>query len=81
MYDLVIRNAQVYDGTGLPPVHTDVAVSDGRITQIGHITDPAHEVIDAQGCGQRKFKMDPYSIQRHDGLRSSTAWRTNRFYC
>ena len=35
MHDVIIRNAQVYDGTGLPPVLADVAVAQGRIVQIG----------------------------------------------
>ena len=49
MQDLIIRNAQVFDGTGLPPVLSDVAVSNGRISKIGHIADHALETIDAQG--------------------------------
>jgi len=69
MYDLVIRNAQVYDGTGLPPVRTDVAVSDGRITHIGHITDPAHEIIDAQGLA-----LMPGIVDLHTHYDAQVTW-------
>ncbi len=50
-WDLVIRGAEVVDGTGGPPYTADVAVSDGRIADIGHFdTDgsPA-KLIDADG--------------------------------
>ena len=49
MHDLIIRHAQVYDGTGLPAVLADVAVAQGRIVQIGEVTGAALETIDAQG--------------------------------
>src|SRR5678810_240085 len=35
MHDLVIRNAQILDGLGSPPRHGDLAVTDGRIVDIG----------------------------------------------
>ena len=38
-YDIVIRNGTIVDGTGGPRYHADVAVSDGKITAIGKITD------------------------------------------
>ena len=49
MHDLIIRNAQVYDGLGGPPLMADVAVSKGRITHMGHVEGPARDSIDAQG--------------------------------
>ena len=38
MHDLIIRNAQILDGSGADPVAGDVAVSAGRITEVGRIT-------------------------------------------
>ena len=49
MLDLIIRGAQVHDGLGHPPVKADVAIHQGRVTQIGEVTEPAQEVVDATG--------------------------------
>jgi len=50
LYDLVITNGRVVDGTGNPWFRADVAVKDGRIARIGHINPgEAREVIDAGG--------------------------------
>ncbi|MDA0822813.1 MAG: amidohydrolase family protein [Proteobacteria bacterium] len=54
MHDLVIRNAQIIDGTGAPGFAGDVAVADGRIIAVvraeqGGITAKAKRVIDATG--------------------------------
>jgi N-acyl-D-amino-acid deacylase len=49
-YDLVIRNARIYDGTGNPWFPGDVAVRDGRIAAVGRVLDTqAARVIDATG--------------------------------
>lgn len=50
MFDLLIRNAQIIDGTGAPGWTGDVAVSNGMIAEIGTcISGEAMEVIDADG--------------------------------
>ena len=50
VYDLVITNARVIDGTGNPWWRADVAVKDGRIARIGRFdTSGAAQVIDAKG--------------------------------
>ena len=48
MADLVIRGGTVVDGTGAPPVVADVAVTDGRIVEIGPSLD-GDRVLDASG--------------------------------
>jgi N-acyl-D-amino-acid deacylase len=49
-YDLVIRQARVFDGSGNPWFVADVAVKDGRIAQIGSLGDvSAKRTIDAKG--------------------------------
>jgi N-acyl-D-aspartate/D-glutamate deacylase len=50
MHDLVIRGGTIVDGTGAPPVPGDVAVDDGRITQVGRVDAEGAETIDASGC-------------------------------
>lgn len=49
MYDLIIRNGLVVDGTGAPGRVADVAITEGRIAAIGTIDGPATEEIDATG--------------------------------
>ncbi|MFM7118644.1 MAG: hypothetical protein ACKOZX_00040, partial [Gammaproteobacteria bacterium] len=50
MYDLLIKNARIVDGTGGPSVMGSVAVTDGRISAIGDVDGPARETLDAGGC-------------------------------
>ena len=50
MHDLVIRGGTIVDGTGGPPTPGDVAVDDGRITQVGRVDAAGAETIDATGC-------------------------------
>jgi N-acyl-D-aspartate/D-glutamate deacylase len=49
MTDLVIRDARVVDGTGAPSVHTDVAVTGGRIAAVGRVAERGAREIDADG--------------------------------
>ena len=48
-FDLVIRNATVIDGTRAPRFPADIAVSGGKIEQIGSIQGKAKKEIDAKG--------------------------------
>src|SRR6185295_9007437 len=48
--DLLIRGGTVIDGTGAPAVRADVAVTNGRITDVGAFTGRrAMRMIDARG--------------------------------
>ena len=49
MHDLIVRGGTVVDGTGAPCRVADVAVDDGRITEVGPVGADAAEVIDATG--------------------------------
>jgi len=53
MYDLVIRNGKIYDGTGEPAFDGDLAIEGDRIVAVGAIDDalvgPETETIDATG--------------------------------
>lgn len=50
MFDVVVRNGRLVDGTGNPWTHLDVAIKEGRIAAIGRLDKAdATAVIDAQG--------------------------------
>src|SRR5215469_7155273 len=49
MYDLVIRNGTVVDGTGAAAVTADVAIEAGRVVEIGACDGARHAEIDAAG--------------------------------
>ncbi|MEO5839267.1 MAG: amidohydrolase family protein [Acidimicrobiales bacterium] len=50
MYDLIVRNGTIVDGTGAPATVGDIGVKDGRIAHVGgRIDAEAGEVIDATG--------------------------------
>src|SRR6201988_1174682 len=49
MLDLLIRDAEIVDGTGAPARHGDVGVSNGRIVAVGDVAESATKTVDAQG--------------------------------
>ncbi len=49
VYDLVIRNGKIIDGTGNPWFYGDVAVARDRIASIGRVEGEGKREIDAQG--------------------------------
>lgn len=50
VYDVIIKNGMLFDGTGAPRVKADVGIFDGRVVAMGHLDgEEATEVIDATG--------------------------------
>jgi len=49
MYDSIIRNGTVIDGTGNERFVADIGIKDGKIAKIGQITESATSEIDAKG--------------------------------
>ena len=49
MYDLIIKNGTIIDGTGKDRYAADIAVKDGKIAKIGEITERADKEINAEG--------------------------------
>jgi N-acyl-D-aspartate/D-glutamate deacylase len=47
MLDVVIKGGTVVDGTGAAGSHADVGIRDGKIVEIGAVTEPATRTIDA----------------------------------
>ena len=61
MYDIIIKNGRIVDGTGNPPYTADLAIRRDRICGIGHFADrEARKVIDAAG-----FTVTPGLIDGH----------------
>ncbi len=62
MYDLIVKNGRVIDGTGNPGVVCDVAIADGKIVRIEkNLDDESHSVIDAQGLTVTPGFIDSHS--------------------
>ena len=63
MYDYLIKNAMVVDGTGKAPFPGDVAILNGKIAAIGELKDAeAVQVLDAAGRYLTPGFMD---VHRH----------------
>jgi len=69
MYDLVIRNGTVVDGTGLPNYRADVGLNGDRIATIGRIAERGNEEIDATG-----HVVSPGFIDGHTHMDAQVFW-------
>ena len=61
MSDLIIRNGTVVDGTGAEPLVADVAISGGRIVEVGKVAGRGAEEIDARGMLVTPGFVDPHT--------------------
>jgi N-acyl-D-amino-acid deacylase len=62
MFDVVIKNGRIVDGSGLPGWNGSVAIADGRIAAVsGAIAGPARQVIDARGAVIAPGFIDPHT--------------------
>ena len=62
MLDLIIRGGRIVDGTGMPGFVGDLAITDGRITQVGGtITATAARAVDANGLVVAPGFIDPHT--------------------
>jgi N-acyl-D-aspartate/D-glutamate deacylase len=77
-YDLLIKNGTVVDGTGAAKYRADVAVSNGKIAEIGKITEGAKQVIDASDLIVSPGFIDPHTHYDAqicwDPLVTSSSW-------
>ncbi|HUQ25630.1 MAG TPA: amidohydrolase family protein [Burkholderiales bacterium] len=68
MHDFVIRGALLLDGHGSPPQHGDLAVTDGKIQEIGKNL-PARQIVDADGLA-----LMPGIIDNHTHYDAQITW-------
>ena len=69
MLDLLIRDAEIVDGTGAPAFQGDVGISDGRIAAVGDIDDLATKTVDAQG-----LTLTPGFVDLHTHYDAQLFW-------
>ena len=77
-HDLVIRGGLVVDGTGAPGRRADVAVRDGKLSEIGAVTGRGAREVSAAGLVVAPGFIDPhthYDAQiTWDSLASCSSW-------
>ena len=69
MHDFAIRNASICDGSGQPAYVGEIAVTDGRIAEVGATVGPARENIDADGQ-----TVSPGIIDNHTHYDAQITW-------
>lgn len=69
MYDLVIRDVEICDGTGAARRRGDVAVRDGRIVEVGRVDGSAARTIAASG-----LVLAPGFIDLHTHYDCQVSW-------
>ena len=69
MYDLIIRNAHIVDGTGAPGYDGDLAVKDGRIAALGSVDGTAKREINAGGK-----LLTPGWVDVHSHMDGQATW-------
>jgi N-acyl-D-aspartate/D-glutamate deacylase len=69
MYDLVIRNATIVDGTGKPAYTGDLAIADGKIAAVGTVEGGGGKEIDAQGK-----LLTPGWVDVHSHMDGQATW-------
>lgn len=77
-YDLVIKNGTVVDGTGAARYQADIAVANGKIAEIGKVSDGAKKTIDASDLIVSPGFVDPHTHYDAqicwDPLITSSSW-------
>ncbi len=69
MYDLLIKNGTVVDGTGQAARQGDIAIQDGVIVATGNVQGEARKTIDAQGK-----LVTPGWVDTHSHMDGQASW-------
>src|SRR5437667_4636219 len=68
-YDLLIKNGTVVDGTGAKRYQADVAIANGKVAEIGQVSDSAKRTIDADG-----LVVAPGFVDQHTHYDAQICW-------
>lgn len=68
-HDFVIRNGELFDGAGNPPVRGDLAIDGDSIVAIGHVEESGAREIDAAG-----HAVTPGFVDIHTHLDAQIGW-------
>ncbi len=69
MNDLLIKDAQVFDGLGNPSKSADVLINEGKIVRIGKITESAKTLVNAHGLA-----LMPGIVDLHTHFDAQVTW-------
>ncbi|HVN29611.1 MAG TPA: amidohydrolase family protein [Candidatus Binataceae bacterium] len=69
MYDILIRNGTIVDGSGMPRFRADLGIANGKIAAIGKLRENARETIDADG-----HIVSPGIIDAHTHMDAQVFW-------
>ena len=61
MFDVIVRNGLVVDGSGAPGFIGDVAIQDGKIAAVGRVEGEGRTVLDATGRVVAPGFIDPHT--------------------
>jgi N-acyl-D-amino-acid deacylase len=69
VFDMIVRAGTVVDGTGAPPLTADVGVRDGRVAEVGRLSERAQREIDADG-----LLVTPGFVDIHTHFDGQATW-------
>lgn len=75
MLECVVRGATVVDGTGLPRRQADIGIHQGRVVEVGRITESGEREIDAAGLVAMPGIVDAHT--HYDPLLTFDPWATS----
>ena len=61
MYDLLLKNGRIYDGSGMPGYSGDLAVENGKIVELGRLSGAAKRTLKLDGLSVAPGFIDPHT--------------------
>jgi N-acyl-D-amino-acid deacylase len=69
VYDLLVKNGRIIDGSGMPSYHGDVAIAGGKIVELGRLSGPSRRTLDVDGLA-----IAPGFIDNHCHYDAQVTW-------